>query len=97
MITDPIAPLVQECRDTDDCCPGGPSACRLDAARAVVGFKQKPVSLRYAWSDGQTFSEVDQPGGIPDRARERALLRALLTHALSQLDQYDPSVSIASA
>ena len=28
----PNAP-VPECRDTDDCCPGGPDTCRLDAAR----------------------------------------------------------------
>jgi hypothetical protein len=38
-VTEPLAAepptrLVQGCRDTDDCCPGAPEACRLDAARA---------------------------------------------------------------
>jgi hypothetical protein len=92
MSTDPIAALVQQCRDTDDCCPGGPSACRLDAARADRDsgrLKQKPVTLLYAHSDGETFSYVDQPGGIPDSGRERALLRGLLGYALTQLDQYE--------
>jgi hypothetical protein len=49
----------------------------------------KPTTLQYAWSDGQTHSVIDQPGGIPDSARERAILRALLGHALAQLDQYE--------
>ena len=48
-----------------------------------------PTSLAYAWSNGQTISLVDQPGGIPDSSRERALLRALLAHTLTQLDQYE--------
>jgi len=52
-------------------------------------WEPKPTTLQYAWSDGQTHSVVDQPGGIPDSARERALLRALLGHALAQLDQYE--------
>jgi hypothetical protein len=89
---DPIKALVGECRDTDDCCPGGPPACRLDAARAArdsVRLSQKPVTLLYAHSDGETFSYVDQPGGIPGNARERALLRGLLGYALAQLDQYE--------
>jgi len=92
MATDPITSLVEQCRDNDDCCPGGPSACRLDAARADrdnAQIKQKPVTLLYAWSDGETFSYIDQPGGIPYSARERALLRALLGYTLSQLDQYE--------
>ena len=92
MATKPIAALVKECRDTDDCCPGGPAACRLDAARAArdsVRLGQKPVTLLYAHSDGETFSYVDQPGGIPDSARERALLRGLLGYALAQLDHYE--------
>lgn len=59
------------------------------ALEQMKRLKQKPTSLLYAWSDGQTFSLVDQPGAIPDRARERALLRALLTHTLTQLDQYE--------
>ncbi|MFF7147479.1 hypothetical protein ACFZAO_05320 [Streptomyces griseoaurantiacus] len=49
----------------------------------------KPTSLQYAWSDGQRISAVDQHGGIPDSARERVILRALLGHALAQLDQYE--------
>lgn len=100
MATEPIASLVKACRSSEDCCPGGTAVCRLDAARAEVQadrLKQKPVTLLYAWSDGQTYSYVDQVGGIPDRARERALLRALLSHALSQLDDYDPSLGIATA
>ena len=52
-------------------------------------FKQKPTTIVYAWSDGHTLSLIDQPGGIPDSARERALLRGLLGYALSQLDQYE--------
>lgn len=87
-----IKTLVIECRDTEGCCPGGPSTCRLDAARAEVDsarLAQKPVTLLYAWSDGQTFSVVDQPGGIPDSGRERALLRGLLGYAMSQIDQYE--------
>ncbi|MFE7727387.1 hypothetical protein ACFU5D_16530 [Streptomyces anthocyanicus] len=55
----------------------------------ATAFKQKPTTLVYAWSDGRTLSVIDQPGGIPDSARERALLRGLLGHALSQLDQYE--------
>jgi hypothetical protein len=49
----------------------------------------KPTTLQYAWSDGQTHSAVDQPGGIPDNARERAILRGVLSYALAQLDQYE--------
>jgi hypothetical protein len=49
-------------------------------------LKQRPTTLTYAWSDGQTFSVVDQPGGIPDNPRERALLRGLLAHTQAQLD-----------
>lgn len=52
-------------------------------------LKQNPTTLMYAWSDGQTFSLVDQVGGIPDSGRERAVLRGLLSYALSQLDQYE--------
>lgn len=59
------------------------------ALEQMTRLKQKPTTLLYAWSDGLTFSEVDQTGGIPDRTRERALLRALLTHTLAQLDQYE--------
>ncbi|MEU5900569.1 hypothetical protein [Streptomyces venezuelae] len=57
-----------------------------------------PTSLTYAWSNGQTFSAVDHLGGIPDSARERALLRGLLTYTVSQLDQYElagPSLAVA--
>lgn len=61
----------------------------------AAAYKQKPTTLVYAWSDGQTLSVVDQTGGIPDSARERALLRALLTHALAQVDQYEPMVHLS--
>lgn len=94
MATEPIASLIKSCRDSEDCCPGGPEACRLDAARAEANadrLKQKPVTLLYAHSDGQTFSYVDQHGGIPDSGRERALLRGLLSYAMTQLDQYEIS------
>jgi hypothetical protein len=57
-------------------------------------YSPKPVSLIYGHSGGQTISAVDQDGGIPDSSRERALLRALLTHALTQLDQYEISGSM---
>lgn len=59
------------------------------ALEQMTKLKQKPATLLYAWSDSQTFSIVDQPGGIPDSARERALLRGLLTYTLSQLNQYE--------
>lgn len=52
-------------------------------------LKQRPTTLLYAWSDEQTFSYVDQGGGIPDSGRERALLRGLLGYAMSKLDQYE--------
>lgn len=52
-------------------------------------LKQQPTTLLYAWSDGHTFSYVDQVGGIPDNGRERALLRGLLGYALTQLDQHE--------
>lgn len=55
----------------------------------MAKLKQKPTTLVYAWSDAQTLSIVDQPGGTPDNARERALLRGLLGYALTQLDQYE--------
>jgi hypothetical protein len=55
----------------------------------AVAFRQKPATLVYAWSDEQTLSVVDQPGGIPDSGRERALLRGLLQYTLAQLDQYE--------
>lgn len=57
-------------------------------------LKQKPTTLLYAWSDGETFSYVDQVGGIPDSARERALLGSLLAHARAQVDQYMPFTMI---
>lgn len=52
-------------------------------------LKQKPTTLVYAWSDGQTFSAVDQAGGMPDSGRERAVLRGLLGYTLTQLDHYE--------
>ncbi|MFG3127350.1 hypothetical protein ACGFZU_06570 [Streptomyces tendae] len=55
----------------------------------ATAIKQKPTTLVYAWSDGCTSSVIDQPGGIPDSARERVLLRGLLRYALTQLDQYE--------
>lgn len=61
------------------------------ALEQMERLKQKPTTLTYAWSDGRTFGVVDQPGGIPDSGRERALLRGLLGYAMSQLDQYEIS------
>jgi hypothetical protein len=59
------------------------------ALEQMAKLKQKPTTLLYAHSDGEVYSYVDQPGGIPDSARERALLRGLLGYALAQLDQYE--------
>jgi hypothetical protein len=59
------------------------------AEQQLSALKQKPTTLLYAHSDGKVYSYVDQPGGIPDSARERALLRGLLTHTLAQLDHYE--------
>lgn len=67
------------------------------ALEQATNLKQKPTTLTYAWSDGQTLSVVDQPGGIPDNARERALLRALLAHSLEALDRHEDPMGIAFA
>lgn len=56
-----------------------------------------PVSITYAWSNGQVYSVIDQPGGIPDDARERAILRGLLTHTLQQLEKADLESPLESA
>ncbi|MFD5491611.1 hypothetical protein ACFWH4_01385 [Streptomyces sp. NPDC127091] len=66
------------------------------ALEQMAKLKQKPTTLVYAWSDGQTLSAVDQSGGIPDRARERALLRALLTHTLRALDEHEHPLRLVS-
>ena len=60
-------------------------------------LKQKPTTLVYAWSDAQTHSVVDQPCGIPDNRRERALLRGLLTHTLTTLDEHDNGLHLHPA
>ncbi|MCX5598437.1 hypothetical protein OOK29_09830 [Streptomyces phaeochromogenes] len=68
------------------------------AMEQMTLLKQKPTTLLYAWSDGQRLSVVDQPGGIPDSGRERALLRGLLGYALTQLDHYEmagPMLAVA--
>lgn len=63
----------------------------------AAAVKQRPTTLVYAWSDGETLSVVDQPSGIPDSGRERALLRALLTHALKTLDERDHPLRIVDS
>lgn len=63
----------------------------------AVAFKQKPTTLVYAWSDGQTLSVVDQSGGIPDNRRERSILRGLLTHTLAALDEHDNGLHLHTA
>lgn len=58
-----------------------------------------PVSLTYAWSDGYTFSRVDQENELTHRTgdgdenehRERLLLRALLEHTLAMIKGEDVS------
>lgn len=52
-------------------------------------YSPAPVSLMYGHSDGQTIGIVDQVGGLPASARERVLLRALLTFTLQALDERD--------
>ncbi|MCX4605495.1 hypothetical protein OG402_34060 [Streptomyces anulatus] len=59
------------------------------ALEQMTKLKQKPTTLVYAWSDGQTLSVADQPGGIPDNRRERSILRGLLTHTLQALDEHE--------
>ncbi|HEY9353703.1 MAG TPA: hypothetical protein VIP28_10645 [Nocardioides sp.] len=59
------------------------------ALEQMSKLRQKPTTLLYAHSDGEVYSYVDQPGGIPDSARERVLLRGVLTHALRVLDEHD--------
>lgn len=66
------------------------------ALEQMTQLRQTPTSLLYAWSDGQTHSVVDQSGGIPDSARERALLRGLLTHTLRALDEYEHPLRLVS-
>lgn len=61
----------------------------IDPDRYTAPDAEPPVSITYHWSDGTTHSFVDKPGGIPDDARERALLRALLVHSLRQLDEQE--------
>jgi hypothetical protein len=67
------------------------------ALEQMTRLKQKPTTLLYAWSDGQTVSVVDQPGGVPDSGRERALLRGLLGYTLAQLDQYEMTGGMLAA
>lgn len=59
------------------------------AEEQLAKLTQKPTTLLYAHSDGEVYSYVDQPGGIPEGARERALLRGVLTHTLRVLDERD--------
>lgn len=66
------------------------------ALEQMSKLRQKPTTLLYAHSDGDVYSYVDQPGGIPDSARERALLRGVLTHALRVLDEYDHPLRVVS-
>jgi hypothetical protein len=67
------------------------------ALEQMERLKQKPTTLLYGWSDGQTFSLVDQPGGVPDNARERALLRGVLSHSLRTLDEYEHPLRVVAA
>ncbi|WP_328903295.1 hypothetical protein OHR86_28240 [Streptomyces sp. NBC_00441] len=53
------------------------------AREQLATLKQKRTTLLYAHSDGETHSYVDQPGGIPDTRRERAVLRGILQHTLT--------------
>ncbi|MFI2081437.1 hypothetical protein ACH43Y_13955 [Streptomyces rubiginosohelvolus] len=55
-----------------------------------------PTTLTYAWTDGHTFSHVDRPGGIPDNRRERSILRGLLTHTLTALDEHEHPLRLAN-
>lgn len=48
-----------ECRDMDDCCPGGPSACRLDASRAWLR-EQYAAAIQRA-----PFLELRRDAGEP--------------------------------
>ncbi len=66
------------------------------ALKQMERLKQKPTTLTYAWSDGQTFSNVDQPGGIPDNARERALLHGLRAYAATHLDRYELNATMGA-
>lgn len=59
------------------------------AREQLAKLKQKPTTLLYAHSDGETHSYVDQPGGIPDTRRERAVLRGILQHTLTALAQHE--------
>jgi hypothetical protein len=59
-------------------------------------YAAPPVSLVYGHSDGQTISVVDQTGGLPASARERVLLRALLTFTLQALDERDHPLRLAT-
>lgn len=67
------------------------------ALEQMTNLKQKPTTLVYAWTDGQTLSVVDQSGGIPDNRRERSILRGLLTHTLTALDEHDNGLHLHTA
>ena len=67
----------------------------LDVEQAApFGVPPVATTLTYAWTDGQTFSSVDRATGIPDDARERAVLRGLLAHALKILDEREHPLRI---
>lgn len=59
------------------------------AEHAGPSMPPGPVSLTYAWSDGQTYCLADRAGGIPNDARERSILRALLVHGLKLVDEVE--------
>lgn len=63
---------------------------------APFGVPPIATTLTYAWSDAQTFSTVDRSTGIPDDARERAILRGILTHALQLLDEHENPMRMLS-
>ncbi|MCX4450697.1 hypothetical protein [Streptomyces sp. NBC_01789] len=70
------------------------------AREQLAALTQKPTTLLYAHSDGETHSYVDQPGGIPDTRRERAVLRGILQHtltAVAEREYGDQSVALHAA
>ncbi|NED75388.1 hypothetical protein G3I51_24300 [Streptomyces sp. SID9944] len=66
------------------------------AAERLAALKQRPTTLLYAHSDGEVYSYIDQPGGIPDSAREQAILRGVLTHVLRTLDEHENPLRAAA-
>lgn len=79
---DSIKTLVSECRDTDDCCPGGPSACRLDAARAAA---DSPCEHSWEYNKPAHASASVRICSLCHKIDGEDLMRTLNEYAMEQM------------